>query len=110
MASTPIRRPPRGLLLVSLASVAAGMPVACGQDGETRPTFRPVKVVRPFAPITDFEIKSVVEVIDQVNPAETVLGVTIRGHARAYPVNMLTGPRREIVNDTLGGTPIASTW
>ena len=32
------------------------------------------------------------------------------GQARAYPINMLTGPSREIINDVLGGVPIAATW
>ncbi|MDA1013304.1 MAG: DUF3179 domain-containing (seleno)protein [Planctomycetota bacterium] len=30
------------------------------------------------------------------------------GHARAYSINMPTGP--EIFNDVLGGKPIAVTW
>ena len=41
---------------------------------------------------------------------ELVLGVVVEGQARAYPINMLTGPRREIVNDRLGDVPIAATW
>ena len=38
------------------------------------------------------------------------LGVEVGGEARAYPINMLSGPNREILNDTLGGRPIAATW
>ena len=45
-----------------------------------------------------------------MSDAELVLGVTIDGHSRAYPINMLTGPRREIINDELGGHAIAATW
>lgn len=41
---------------------------------------------------------------------DLVLALSINGHARAYPINMLTGPRREIINDTLGGTAITATW
>ena len=41
---------------------------------------------------------------------ELVIGVAVSGEARAYPINQLTGPRREIINDTLGGTAIAATW
>jgi len=41
---------------------------------------------------------------------ELVLGVVIGGEARAYPVNYMMGPANEIVNDTLGGVPIAPTW
>jgi hypothetical protein len=45
-----------------------------------------------------------------VRPNELVLGVVVEGKARAYPINMLTGPRREIINDELGGKAIAATW
>ena len=39
-----------------------------------------------------------------------VLGVTVGEESRAYPINMLTGPSREILNDALGGRAIAATW
>lgn len=45
-----------------------------------------------------------------VLPTELVLGVVLNGEARAYPLNMLSGPIREILNDTLGGEPVAVTW
>ena len=45
-----------------------------------------------------------------VRPEELVLGIEIAGEARAYPCNMLSGPIREILNDSLGGEPIAVTW
>ena len=41
---------------------------------------------------------------------ELVIGVTIDGESRAYPLNMLTGPTREVVNDTLGDRKIVVTW
>ena len=41
-------------------------------------------------------------------PDEPVIGVEINGEARAYSTFMLS--RHEIVNDTLGGRPIAVTW
>ena len=41
---------------------------------------------------------------------ELVIGVNVDGETRAYPINQLTGPSREIINDTLGGTAIAATW
>lgn len=40
--------------------------------------------------------------------SDSVVGVTINGEARAYPVPILSD--REIVNDTVGGVPIAITW
>jgi len=40
--------------------------------------------------------------------SDSVVGVVINGEARAYPVPILSD--REIVNDTVGGVPIAVTW
>ena len=40
--------------------------------------------------------------------SDSVVGVAINGEARAYPVPILSD--REIVNDTVGGVPIAVTW
>lgn len=40
--------------------------------------------------------------------AEGVLGLVINGDARAYPVRLLS--LHEIVNDTVGGRPVAVTW
>jgi hypothetical protein len=37
-----------------------------------------------------------------------VVGMSIAGESRAYPVSILS--RHEIVNDKLGGVPIAVTW
>ncbi len=41
---------------------------------------------------------------------DMVMGVVFNGQARAYPVNYMNGPRNEVVNDQLGGLPIAPTW
>ena len=49
------------------------------------------------------------EVADETyDPDELVLGVEINGDARAYSVPLLS--RHEIVNDIVGGKPIAVTW
>jgi hypothetical protein len=45
---------------------------------------------------------------DTYDPEELVLGVEITGDARAYSVPLLS--RHEIVNDVVGGKPIAVTW
>ena len=37
-----------------------------------------------------------------------VIGVSIDGESRAYPINALSS--HEIVNDVVGGKPIAVTW
>ena len=48
------------------------------------------------------------EADQQMQSFETVLGVSIDGDHRAYPLNMLS--HHEIVNDTVGGVPVAVTW
>ncbi len=39
---------------------------------------------------------------------EQVLGLSINGEHRAYSIKMLS--RHEIVNDVVGGVPVAVTW
>lgn len=72
--------------------------------------FRPKQVVRPFPPLQNAPFLEASKVEDQVRDEELVLGIVIRGKARAYPINMLNGPTREIINDVLGGHSIAATW
>lgn len=73
--------------------------------------FRPRTLIpRPFPAITKFPVVSAAKAAGRIQDAELVLGVTIGKESRAYPINMLTGPRREILNDTLGGKAIAATW
>lgn len=43
-----------------------------------------------------------------MQPDEQVLGLSINGDNRAYPIKMLS--RHEIVNDVVGGVPVAVTW
>lgn len=77
---------------------------------DSTPEFDPIVVVRPFPAIENPPIIAGVDVVDEVVAKELVLGVVVNGEARAYPINMLTGPTREIINDTLGGRDIAATW
>lgn len=70
----------------------------------------PPHVRRPFPAITKFPVKSAKEATALLNPTELVIGVIVNGKARAYPINTLTGPKREILNDDLGGKAIAATW
>ncbi|WP_306371429.1 DUF3179 domain-containing protein [Nocardiopsis sp. CC223A] len=46
--------------------------------------------------------------IDWLEDAEPVLGVSVEGEDRAYPVRILIW--HEIVNDTVGGRPVAVTY
>ncbi len=51
---------------------------------------------------------SIADADDQMEDEERVIGVVINGEARAYSVPFLSGV--EIVNDVVGGKPIAVTW
>ena len=88
------------------ALLVLAVPGLAGADRE----FNPRRLVAPYPPITEFPVKTAEEVGDKLSDAELVLGVEIDGKARAYPINMLTGPSREILNDTLAGIAIAATW
>lgn len=58
--------------------------------------------------ILDPQFLSGAEAGDQMVGSERVLGVSINGDHRAYPLNQLS--RHEIVNDEVGGVPVAVTW
>lgn len=84
-----------------------GLPITVvGADEE----FKPVMAVQRQPLITEFDVMTVADATGKVNDNELVLGVAAGGKARAYPINVLYGPRREILNDTLGGVPLAATW
>ena len=74
------------------------------------PVFNPRRVVPSQPVIIDVPFVAASEVNRQVYDKELVIGVEINGEARAYPINALTGPSREIINDTLGGRAIAASW
>ncbi|MCP4194578.1 MAG: DUF3179 domain-containing protein [Planctomycetaceae bacterium] len=76
----------------------------------TRTDFRPRRLLKEQPAITQFDTKTAAEAARVLDPAELVLGVVIGDQARAYPINMLTGPHREIINDTINRRPIAATW
>ena len=48
------------------------------------------------------------EAEEQMSVDELVLGLSINGDHRAYSIPLLSG--HEIVNDVVGGTPVAVTW
>jgi hypothetical protein len=51
---------------------------------------------------------SIQEADAEYEPDEVVMGVEFNGDARAYSVGLLSS--HEIVNDMVGGRPIAVTW
>jgi len=94
-----------GLLIAYTANFFLSNPA------EAQLAFEPRVVIRRSLPAITDAPNVPASVADQtVHDAELVLGVSVNGKARAYPINMLTGPRREIINDKLGGTAIAATW
>lgn len=72
--------------------------------------FRPRRFLPPKPPIVSFVIATADESRRLLAEEELVVGVVISGQARAYPLNMLSGPDREIINDTLAEVPLAVTW
>ena len=54
------------------------------------------------------EFVEVAEAAQWMNGREQVIGLELGGEVRAYPINLLS--RHEIVNDVVGGEPVAITW
>lgn len=94
-------------LLTTLILTTTALLTTAYADDDFQPK---VVIKKPFPPITEFPILSAKQAEGKINDAELVLGIELDGQARAYPINMLTGPRREILNDTLADIPIAATW
>ena len=44
----------------------------------------------------------------EIPPEAWVLGLVLHGEPRAYSLNLLN--RHEVVNDRVGGSPIAAVW
>lgn len=89
-----------------LLCLACPLPLLAGQE-----PFNPRIVIdRPFPAIVNPPNIPSDEADELLRDEELVIGVTIAGQSRAYPVNMLTRPHREIFNDTLAGRAIVVTW
>ncbi len=58
--------------------------------------------------ILDPRLVTASEAEADMDPDEQVLGLSINGEHRAYSIRMLS--RHEIVNDVVGGVPVAVTW
>jgi hypothetical protein len=81
------------------------LPIPSGDD------FAPVRYTEPQPPVSGLPTMPVREAGGILNGAEMVLGVTVGNESRAYPINLLNDrPSHKILNDTLGGTPIAASW
>ena len=94
----------------NLLIVLPGQARAQSENDPEREFAPRVVIPRSFPAIVDAPVVPAAEVGDKVTGNELVLGVVVNGEPRAYPINMLTGPQREIINDELGGRAIAATW
>ena len=72
--------------------------------------FNPQRLADAFPPIIEPQSVAVETADEQLSLGELVLGIEINGESRAYPINMLASPPREVINDRLGGQAIAATW
>ncbi|MEM7203516.1 MAG: hypothetical protein AAF628_24845 [Planctomycetota bacterium] len=50
------------------------------------------------------------DVADRVRDIDLVVGLQVADQAFAYPINMLGGPQREIVNDQHAGVAFCVNW
>lgn len=98
-------------LLLCVTPVWAQQSVGPGSlEIDAEAEFNPARFSPAFKPVINAPVIAASEVTNQVAGDELVLGVVSGGQSRAYPLNVLTGPAHEIINDTLGGRPIAATW
>lgn len=86
------------------AVVAIGEIVASGQPRDFLPAFRSLGSM----PGSDMEAFNARKRRKYVVSGDRVIGVTIGGESRAYPITLLSG--HEIALDELGGVPIAVTY
>ena len=85
-------------------------PVQAAPDTTPEEEYRIVTLLAPDAipSIDNPQFYSVSDADQEYDLDELVLGVEFDGDARAYPIGLLA--RHEIVNDTVGGQPIAVTY
>jgi hypothetical protein len=64
----------------------------------------------PLPPLVDVPVVSIPEARALVADESYVVGLELGGETRAYPLNMLSRPDHHVVDDVLGGRPVAVTW
>lgn len=113
MHATPSHRVnSRGWFVVHPAAIAVTCLLCATSSGLAQERgFNPrIVISRPFPAIENAPTILAEQADRLLAESELVIGVTVNGQSRAYPINMLTGPQREIINDTLGDRRIAVTW
>lgn len=101
----------RGLLNLRAEKVTVMLPTAPGTGLDTNPVeLRIITVLGKdgIPAILDPQFLSSGDASSQMQVDERIIGLSINGDHRAYPLNLLS--RHEIVNDAVGGVPVAVTW
>ena len=93
------------LIPVSSAAQERGAEVYGTYGGDPMYTVLPPGAIPA---IVEPEFVSGPEANGQMSPEEPVLGIVVNGEARAYSLWHLDA--HEIVNDVVGGVPVAATW
>ncbi len=96
--------------LFALLSLILAAPTLNVVPAKADDEFTPKRLARPFPAIINPKNISADQAKNEIRAKELVIGVTVNGESRAYPINMMSRPTREIVTDKLGGKRIAVTW
>ena len=104
--------------ILSIACGTSGSPTA-GPNAETAPpasvepraedadaSARPQRNSR-FVPLDNPDVVTA-DAATFLQPDDRVLGVTVNGESRAYPINMMT--YHHVANDVVGGLPVLVTF
>jgi hypothetical protein len=101
---------PRETGIVRDGEPLTATPVPTAPDTIPEEEYRIVTLLAPDAisAIDNPQFYSVSDADQEYDLDELVLGVEFDGDARAYPIGLLA--RHEIINDTVGGQPLAVTY
>ena len=105
-ALVPQDQDPRGPTSRPSDGTERMVPADWGDDAPGRAVLRGTK----FLPIKGSHYASADKVADRVRDEDLVIGLVVGGVPVAYPINMLGGPHREIVNEEYGGVAFCVNW
>lgn len=63
-----------------------------------------------FKPITTAPYGSAAKLSKRIRDKDIVIGLVVGDQAFAYPINMLGGPQREIINEDYAGVAFCVNW
>jgi Protein of unknown function (DUF3179) len=72
--------------------------------------YSPPRKNTPFPPLVSFPVATAQAAGPEVRDEQFVVGIELNGESRAYPLNVLYKLDRHVIDDNLGGQPIAVTW